>query len=77
MNKIRNVRAYFKQHRRISLLVDVMMAVAFISLSILLFGRDPGAFVGFFIYITVSNLIGTNLSMSNPDIFGGADKAKE
>ncbi|MEC0486973.1 hypothetical protein [Bacillus glycinifermentans] len=58
MNKIRNVRAYFKQHRRISLLVDVMM-------------------FGFFIYITVSNLIGTNLSMSNPDILGGADKAKE
>lgn len=56
---------------------DVMMAVAFISLSILLFGRDAGTFVGFFIYITVSNLIGTNLSMSNPDILGGADKAKE
>lgn len=76
MNKLIKLREYFKLHCMISFLVDVIMAIILISLSIFMFGRMPGAFIGFFIYIVFSNVIGTNISIINPDIFGRSNKAK-
>ncbi|MCY9166551.1 hypothetical protein [Bacillus atrophaeus] len=76
MNKLKNIREYFKMHRMISLLVDAMMAIILVSLSILMFGRTPGAFFGFFIYLVFSNFIGTNVPIINLDKFSKSGKTK-
>ncbi|WP_240510454.1 hypothetical protein [Bacillus velezensis] len=62
LNNIRRLRAYFQSHRKIGLAADLLTAVLLISLSILFYGRQPGAFYGFFMYILVSNFIGSNAS---------------
>ncbi|PRR87415.1 hypothetical protein [Bacillus atrophaeus] len=76
MNKLKNIREYFKMHRMISLLVDAMMAIILVSLSILMFGRTPEACFGFFIYLVFSNFIGTNVPIINLDIFSKSGKTK-
>ncbi|MCY8856389.1 hypothetical protein [Bacillus atrophaeus] len=76
MNKLKNIREYFKMHRMISLLVDAMMAIILVSLSILMFGRTSGACFGFFIYLVFSNFIGTNVPIINLDIFSKSGKTK-
>ncbi|OYD12424.1 hypothetical protein CHR37_05630 [Bacillus velezensis] len=62
MNNIRILREYFRSHRKISLAADLLTAVLLISLSILFNGRRQGAFNGFFMYVLVSNFIGSNAS---------------
>ncbi|AIW37544.1 hypothetical protein ACSE5K_08745 [Bacillus velezensis] len=62
MNNIRRLRAYFQSHRKIGLAADLLAAVLLISLSILFNGRRQGAVDGFFMYVLVSNFIGSNAS---------------
>ncbi|MEC3795018.1 hypothetical protein ABEY46_12430 [Bacillus velezensis] len=62
LNKIRRLREYFRSHRKISLAADLLTAVLLISLSILFNGRRQGAVNGFFMYVLVSNFIGSNAS---------------
>ncbi|WP_370956762.1 hypothetical protein AB3239_10945 [Bacillus subtilis] len=65
MKNLRSLRDYFKQRPKISLLADLIMAAFLITISILIFGRRPGAFIGFFAYIMLSNILGTSLAISN------------
>ncbi|MFA1781218.1 hypothetical protein ACDX77_12995 [Bacillus velezensis] len=62
LNNIRRLRAYFQSHRKIGLAADLLTAVLLISLSILFYGCRQGAFNGFFMYVLVSNFIGSNAS---------------
>ncbi|MCY7858717.1 hypothetical protein MOB44_19010 [Bacillus sonorensis] len=69
MTWIKRLREYFKQHRKISLIIELLIAILLVSISILFFGRHEGAFIGFFMYIFISNFIGTNGSFIDPDKF--------
>ncbi|MGF7535087.1 hypothetical protein AAGG74_15560 [Bacillus mexicanus] len=74
MKKIKSLRRYFKQHRKLSFFIDMVMAVTLISLGIFLTGRTPGAFIGFFVYVLISNFFGTNLSINNPELLGSNEE---
>ncbi|MBL4957975.1 hypothetical protein I5F15_14175 [Bacillus velezensis] len=74
MNNIRRLREYFRSHRKISLAADLLTAVLLISLSILCNGRRQGAFNGFFMYVLVSNFIGSNASFID---FSKSRKSKQ
>ncbi|MPQ26513.1 hypothetical protein [Bacillus paralicheniformis] len=67
MTRVKILREYFKQNRKVALVIELLIAILSVTLSMLFFGRHEGAFIGFFIYIFISKFIGTGGSFIDPD----------
>ena len=67
VNRVKILREYFNQNRKVALVIELLIAILSVTLSILFFGRHEGAFIGFFIYIFISKFIGADGHFIDPE----------